>query len=283
MYECTRFILKLLILAILWTLSGCSGLENSEKEKVRRRNCKGEYIYRSHNEYYYPISVPAHTPRAPYPWESESNLPRITKEFFRCKGNPLNSPIVDATDPEHPTPYTDCDGCSRHGLPVIHGKEGIYPILLDLLNYLQKKTGKRVVVTCGHRCPAHNAYSDTAKENKTSKHQIGAEVDFYVQGMEDRPLEIIGLLMQYYQETQFYKGQKEFINFQRYEKDDTRVSTQPWMNKEIFIKLHQKTEGRDADNRHPYPYISIQVRYDRDRRERVLYDWQKANLGYPRS
>ena len=276
MYVRYRFLLLILLVA-------CSGLEQSEQEKVRRRNCKGEYIYRSHNEYYYAISDPSHSPRARYPWESEANLPRITKDYFRCKGSPLSPPIVDASNPENPTPCADCPGSGRHGLPVIHGKEGIFPILLDLLNFIQLRTGKRVVITCGHRCPAHNSYADSSKENKTSKHQIGAEVDFYVQGMEDRPQEIIGLLMQYYQELALYKGQKEYQTFQRYEKDDTRVAIQPWFNKEIFIKLYQKGEGRDADNRHPHPYLSIQVRYDKDKKERVLYDWKTANLGYPRN
>ena len=27
----------------------------------------------------------------------------------------------------------------------------------------------------------------------------------------------------------------------------------PWYNKEILIKLFKKNEGRDLDNRHPYP------------------------------
>lgn len=264
-------------------LFGCSGLEQSEKEKARRRNCKGEYIYRSQGDYFYPIAAPQHTPRAPYPWESESNLPRITKEFFRCKGNPVNPPIVDASDPAKPTPCPDCEGGSRHGLPIIHGKENVYPLLVDLLNYLQKKTGKRVIITCGHRCPLHNTYADPSKDNRTSKHQVGAEVDFYVQGMEDRPQEIVGLIMQYYQENPAYKNDKEYLEFKRYDKPDARVEIQPWLNKEIFIKLCQKNEGRDADNRHPHPYICLQVRYDRDRKERVLYDWEKANKGYHRS
>ncbi len=258
-------------------------MEKGEKEKIRQRNCKGEYIYRSQGDFFYPIAEPAHTPRAPYPWESDANLPRITKDFFRCKGSSANAPVLDLSDPEKPAPCADCDGGTRHGLPIIHGKEGVYPILIDLLNYVQKKTGRRVVITCGHRCPAHNAYSDLSKENKTSKHQIGAEVDFYVQGMEDRPQEIVGLLMQYYQETPAYQGEKEFQNFQRYERPDAKTEIQPWMNKEIYIKLNQKHEGRDADNRHPHPYIAVQVRYDRDKKERVLYDWGKANKGYPRS
>lgn len=262
---------------ICLSLAGCSRLEQSEREKVRRRNCKAEWVYRSQDDSFYPVANPAHTPRSLYPWEAEGYLPRITREYFRCKGSPANPPVLLPLDS---TPILDCDGTSRHGLPIIAGKEGVYPILIDLLNYIQKKTGKRVVVTCGHRCPAHNFYSDPVKENRTSKHQIGAEVDFYVQGMEDRPMEIVGLLMQYYHEAPLLKNDKEFIEFKRYERSETAV--QPWMNKEIFIKVYQKEEGRDADNRHPYAYIAIQVRYDKELKARVVYDWAKANQGYPR-
>jgi hypothetical protein len=255
-------------------------MQQSEREKTRRRNCKGEYIYRAKSDYFYPIAAPVHTPRASYPWESESNLPKITKDFFRCKGSPLNPPVPDSSDPI--AVCQDCPGGNRHGLPILSGKEGVYPVLLDLLNYVQKKTGRRVIITCGHRCPAHNSYADSSKENKTSKHQIGAEVDFYVQGMEDRPQEIVGLLMQYYREVSVYKGDKEYLEFKRYDRPDANVAIHPWLNKEIYIKLYQRSEGRDADNRHPHPYISIQVRFDRDRKEKIVYNWEKANKGYPR-
>jgi hypothetical protein len=256
-------------------------MEESEREKVRRANCHAEPIFRSHSETFHPIIAPAHTPRGFYPWESELNLPRITKDFFRCKGSGLNQALTEVTDSGVPNVITDCEGSGRHGLPIIHGKEGVYPILVDLLNYVQKKTGHRVVITCGHRCPVHNAYADRSKENQTSKHQIGAEVDFYVQGMEERPQEIAGMIMQYFQETAPYKNEKESREFKRFEKTDLTVY--PWMNKEIFLKLYQKHEGRDWDNRHPHPYLSIQVRYDREAKERVVYSWTKANQGYLRS
>lgn len=256
-------------------------MEQSEREKIRRLNCKATLIYRNRDDCFYSIVPPAHVTRALYPWESESNLPRITKDFFRCKGSPLNPPLIDMSDPIKPTPLLDCEGCTRHGLPILRGKENIYPILLDLLNYIQKKTGKRVIITCGHRCPTHNMYADSSKENLTSKHQIGAEVDFYVQGMEERPQEVAGLLMQYFQETPLYKNDKESLDFKRFTK--SALTTQPWFNKEVFIKLCQKQEERDFDNRHPNPYLSIQVRYDREGKERVVYDWGKANKGYPRS
>lgn len=254
-------------------------MEQSEREKLRRMNCKGEPIYRAHNETLYHLDPPQHTPRAPYPWESETNLPKITKEFFRCKGNPLNPPIPDPNDPEHP--LSDCPGCMRHGLPILRGKETVYPLLIDLLNFVQKKTGKRVIITCGHRCPPHNTYADPSKENRISKHQIGAEVDFYVQGMEDRPQEVVGILMQYFQELPAYKKEKEAHEFRR--QANTSLTTEPWYNKDILIQLFQKTEGRDADNRHPHPYLSIQMRYDREGKETVSYNWAKAHQGYPRS
>ncbi len=256
-------------------------MERSETEKIRRLNCKGEAIYRNHDDLFYPLNPPVHTPRSSYPWESEANLPRITKDFFRCKGNPFNPPILDLNDPSAPVPLADCGGNSRHGLPILRGKENVYPILIELLNYVQRKTGKRVVITCGHRCPVHNAYADPSKSNRVSKHQIGAEVDFYVQGMEERPQEIVGLLMQYFQETPAYKSEKESLEFKRLEKSE--LSIQPWMNKEILVQLFSKSEGRDGDNRHPHPYISIQVRYDREGKERVMYEWARANQGYPRS
>ncbi len=265
---------------ICLTLPGCSRMEQSEKERIRRLNCKGDPIYRNSTEFFYPIATPLHTPRSPYPWESEGNLPRITKEFFRCKGSAVNPP---GFDPANQTPIFDCEGSSRHGLPILYGKEGVYPILIDLLNYIQKKTGRRVVITCGHRCPVHNTYADPSKENRTSKHQIGAEVDFYVQGMEEHPLEIVALAMQYFKENPIYANDREFLEFSRYDKSDVRLAIQPWFNKEIFIKVYQKDEGRDNDNRHPHAYLSFQVRFDKEGKERVVYDWAKAHKGYPRS
>lgn len=260
-------------------LGACSGIERSENEKIRRRNCKGEYIYRTHDEYTCAISTPAHTPRPPYPWERTTA--RLTKDFFRCKGDAAcHAPRPNPENPEKP--LADCEGSFRHGLPVIHGEESVYPILIELLNYVQEKTGKKVIITCGHRCPPHNTWSDPSKENLVSKHQIGAEVDFYVEGLEQSPLDIVQLLQDFYKETPPYKGNKAFEKFQRFEREGARASTKPWFNQEIFIQLFLPHEARDGDNNHPYPYLSIQVRYDRDTKERVVYEWKKAHLGYPR-
>ena len=169
----------------------------------------------------------------------------------------------------------DCGGLERHSLPLKEDKEFIYPILIDLLNYLQEKTRKKVVITCGHRCPLHNTYADVAKEATYSKHLIGAEVDFYLEGMEKKPFEVAQLIRAY------YEGRpKEYSHFFRYQKRDSHVKTNPWYNKEIFLKVYAPNEGRDLDNTHPYPYLSIQVRHDGEKR--VLCTWQDAFSGYMR-
>lgn len=239
----------------------------------------GEFIYRNHDEYLFVPNPPEKVKLDPYPWDKDlvGNLPKITKEFFRCKGSSLNPDRVV----EHGAKIThlsDCGGSERHSLPLRNEREFIYPAFIDLMNHVQASTGKRVVVTSGHRCPQHNIYVDPSPGNQSSKHMIGAEVSFYVQGMEIQPEKIIQILIDYYA----LSKEPEFKNFARYDKVATNVSTPPWYNKEIFIKLFLPSEGRNYDNRHPYPYIAIQLRYDRDLKENVVYSWDMAIKNYLR-
>lgn len=247
-------------------------------------NTRGEFIYRAHNETYYELETPNQKRREPYPWEEvyAGAHPKLTKEFFRCKGSSSNPVHIDHKDPTQPVNYFDCGGFQKHSLPMREGREFIYPVLIDLLNEVQTKTGGKVVITCGHRCPVHNAYADNSTYNQNSKHMIGAEVDFYVQGFESQPEKIIEVLMRYYRDNPLYQGDKAYTEFARLDVKDLNVLTQPWHNKEILIKLYKKTEGRDFDNRHPYPYLSIQVRFDRELSEKVICNWQKAFNCYHR-
>ncbi len=249
-------------------------MEQSEQEKLRRMNAKGEFILRTHDDETYVIATPVQRVRERYPWEAsyQGQHPKITKEFFRCKGSSSNPHHADYKDPSRPVSYFDCGGFLKHSLPMKGDKEVVYPILIDLLNYVQEKTQSKVVITCGHRCPVHNAYADHSTYNQNSKHMIGAEVDFYVQGWEQRPEEVIQLLMDYYKEHPIAAKDP----FLRLELGNLNVSTPPWYNKEILIKLYKKHEGRDFDNRHPYPYLSIQVRHDRETDEKVICSWEKA-------
>lgn len=254
-------------------LTACSSEDTSAGLQV---HSKGEYIYRRHNEHLAVHSVRLAEPPV-YPWEKGKigKYPKITKEFFRCKGSSLNPVNLVQKDTEL-VRYYDCGGSRRHSLPLRDQQEFIYPVLIDLLNYLQNITGNQAVITCGHCCPDHNLYLNPSSANQTSKHLLGAEVDFYIRGFENRPHQVVELIKNYYKDNPQYKGQRAFEEFAVYEKSDTGVSTPPVYNKEIFVKVFTKTEGRDFDNRHPYPYLSVQVRYDRDLDEKVVYSWEKA-------
>ena len=262
----------------LFLLSACSS-SDQKQELARSQNTVGEYIYRKDNEYLFHPDSPTALARELYPWESHSSR-LITKDFFRCKGSVLNPAHYIQIKDEN-VRVTDCGGVDKHSLPLKDGKEFIYPILINLLNYIQDKSGQHVVITSGHRCPEHNTYVDPSKDNISSKHMIGAEVSFYLQGSEDKPEKVIELIQQYYLEKPEYDKQKEFQEFKRFN-GHSNVSTEPWMNKEIFIKLFNKKEGRNFDNRHPYPYISIQVRFDMQTQEKVTYSWEKANRNFLR-
>lgn len=212
-----------------------------------------------------------------YPWDdvAQGSLTKITKEYFRCKGSSAHPAKYEIIKGEK-VHYLDCGGIQSHSLPLRNGKEFIYPILIDLLNYIQEITEKQVVITSGHRCPDHNRYVNPLPQNRYSKHQIGAEVSFYVKGMEGEPGYIVKLLMEYYKNKPKYAGKKDYQEFLRYEKKDSYVAIQPWYNKEVFIKIFQAHEGRDLDNNHAYPYVSIQVRYDEELQARVNYTWDLA-------
>lgn len=252
---------------ILLLLVSCKD-KKSDSQEGEKRNQKGGYVSRTADEF---TAIPPMTlvSREPYPWEEKycGELAKITKEYFRCKGTSSNPPIMAKGE--------RCADCNKHSLPLRDGKEFVYPILIDLLNHLQEKTHKKVIITSGHRCPAHNTYINA---HPYSKHMVGAEVAFYVEGLELEPGLVIKHLIDYYKD----HPNPQFQQFKRYDKQDLDVSIQPWLNKEIFIKLYASNEGRDLDNNHAYPYISIQVRYDRDAQSQVTYSWHKAQNNYLR-
>lgn len=261
---------------LLFGLTGCQEPDKPMQSALRSRNLTGSYLAELDEKIDVNLPTFEKRERQLYPWEENSpaKCVKITKEFFRCKGSPLNPAHVEQRE-EGTVRFADCGGSEKHSLPLKDGKEYIYPILIDLMNHLQEKTGKQVVITSGHRCPEHNSYVDSGYFNQTSKHMIGAEASFYVRGMEDQPEKVIRLLMDY------YKDESRYGEFQRWEKE-TDVETMPWFNQEIFIKLYKKEEGRNFDNRHPYPYVSVQVKIDRTTGDRVVYTWPLAHRNYHR-
>lgn len=273
--------LKLFGVICLIFLCGCEDRSLFEEKALKKQNQHVEVIARTSSQKTF---IPPMTPQPlpSYPWQKQGGKhPQITKEHFRCRGHPLN-PVKSEVVKGEKVKYHDCGGAKKHSLPLIHGQEGVYPILITLVNYIQAESGGKVVITSGHRCPDHNLYADPSPANQYAKHQMGAAVDFYVQGYEKQPEKIIALIMKYYQNHPEYKSKKEWVEFKRYEKGDSHTSIQPWMNKEVFIKLFLVSEGRNFDNRHPYPYISLQVRYDPIKNERVVYSWNQAYKQYLR-
>ncbi len=238
---------------------------------------KGEYITRNQGEKYFTPLPLRKCPRKAFEWEASygSHFPRITKDFFRCHGSPHNPTLIEG-EGEKRSMIRDCRGSDRHGLPLREGKEFVYPCLIELLNYVQEKSQRRVVITCGHTCPDHSSYIYPTKRTRASKHLIGAEVDFYVEGLQNAPQKVVALLQRYYQENPDYKDHAEYTTFKRDESDKQSVLTPAWYNKEIQILLSLGSERRDLDNAHAYPYITLQVRYDREKMARVSYDDKQA-------
>ncbi len=280
------FISKTLVLSFvfLYLLVSCQGLKESEYQKNRKKNTVAECIYRMEGDEYFAIQEPQYIERQRYSWEEVyiGDIPKINKEFFRCRGDAVNQAYVLKNKRGEPERITDCVGKDRHSLPIINDKENIYPALIEILNFIQKESGRKVIITCGHRCPMHNRFSDPSNYNRTSKHMVGAEVDFYLEGLENKPEKVIELIMLYYNQTIPFAGKKAYEYFERYEKEDTNVSTYPRYNKEVFVKSFKADEGRDKDNDHSFPYISIQVRSNRDDGKRVTYTWEQAFYGFYR-
>ncbi len=220
-----------------------------------------EALYRKHDEYFMQPPQAMPQTRAPYPWEKnwQGAIKTLTPHFFCCKGSRQNPPIqvngVFIYD------------CQPHGLPLDDkGDIAISDCLIDLLNGLQSHLGKKVHITTGHRCPTHNLYCDASALNRQSKHLIGAEVDFYIEGLEHDPMQVIQAIFDYYQKNY---TDPAYTTFTRLEKENLNVKTKPWLNKAILIKLYLPDEGRDFDNQHPYPYIGIQDRNRQVERQTV--------------
>lgn len=259
--------------------TSCQGnLKETECSKIRVANRVEKSIQRKSHDQLIAVSTPEVASQAAYPWQtaSEEKFPRITKEYFRCQGNREHASYLKGEER-----LFDCAGSSRHSLPLKEGSEYVYPVLINILNFLQERLDAPVVITCGHRCPQHNRYSDPSEYNRTSKHMIGAEVDFYVQGYESRPEEVISAILEFYQKPEYQK-KESYQRFERYTKKDLNTKTPAWFNQEIFVKLYQPHEGRDQDNTHNMPYVSIQVRYDPKDDKRVTYTWQQAFYNYLR-
>ena len=259
----------------------CSSVEENEQEKIAKKNAVEELITRHRDDHYLPRLLLQAQKRESYPWEERmvGEFPKITKEYFRCRGSRFHPERKQANRKGEVESLWDCGGADKHSLPIQDQEEFVYPILLDILNELQRRLERRVVITCGHRCPEHNRYADLDQKEASSMHQIGAEVDFYVEGMEEQPYEVARCVMEFYEQS----GQSaKDARFHVCTANPRSLQHPGWYNQEVILRVFQQDEGRDFDNRHPYPYLSLQVRRDRSQGKRVEYTWARAQNGVRR-
>ena len=184
------------IVSFVFCISCTGGHKETECQKIRVANRVEKNIQRKNTDRLISSVSVEQTQKVAYPWQKigVEKYPYITKEFFRCKGDKEHSSYLKGEER-----LFDCNGSSRHSLPLKNGREFVYPILIQLLNHLQAILDAPVVITCGHRCPQHNRFSDFSEYNRTSKHMIGGEVDFYVKGFEKEPHKVVDALMSFYQ------------------------------------------------------------------------------------
>jgi len=269
--------MKWIIYTLLFT--SCSGLEKAQQAKIRKANEVKDPIVRLSNERYFASTMPRKKEREKYPWEERyvGSFTKITKESFRCRGSSshLERKVLNSDGLEEI--LVDCEGLGSHSLPVKEGEEFIYETLIKLLNHVQGINHKRVIITSGYRCPIHNRFCNHTKANASSKHQIGAEVDFYVEGMENEPETVISQLISFYKE-----DEKSYQQFQKSIKEKNGIEYPIWSNKEISIRINHYKISNDLDNAFSHPYITIDLKFDRQGEEKVEYSWQKANNGYMR-
>ena len=263
---------------------GCQKMTADQaKKRIKAQNTVKERIVCSSKTQLLPQFERRPYVRARYEWELryEKKYYPITKEHFRCKGSGA-SPIKRVVQYGQEVNVTDCRGIHEHSLPLKNEKEWIFPLFIELLNFIQNTIEKKVIVTCGHRCPTHNLYADDSKINQTSKHQVGAEVDFYVEGLEYEPWKVVDAIRLFYKEHPTYKGISLFEEFSLISTNKYGLSHKGLCNKEIEVRVVEANEGRDGDNAHPYPYITIELRYDRDTKKSVHFNWHAAHYNFLR-
>ena len=84
--------------------------------------------------------------------------------------------------------------------------------------------------------------------------------------------------MQFYQEN----SEEDYLRFMKCQRNPRGLKQPGWYNKEVLVRINDKDEGRDFDNRHPYPYVTMELRYDREKDRQVEYTWKSAHTGYVR-
>ena len=233
-------------------------------------------IMRSNQDVEFPLLPPWENEERLYPWDQEQGtvFSTITKENFRCKGGTHHRlrKLVGANQQVHY--IEDCQGGGEHPLPLQEGKEFIYPVLIDLLNHLQKALQARVVITSGHRCPQHQLYISPKCHQAHSKHLIGYAVDFIFDRKSLDVKKTLHAMQKFYAKNNHGLEDIQFYTLH----SDFSVQSHPisFGNQEIRVTFFPADTLIDGDNTHAEPFARIEVLYDRFRKQKVFCSWEKA-------
>lgn len=192
---------------------------------------------------------------------SQNTIPPLTPEHFRCKGSHHN-PITKHTIDGKQTYFQDCDGSHTHSLPIIDGKQTVYPHLIELLNHVQDVTGRQIRVLTGHRCYIHQSYLSSEMKDLTSAYQLGAAADVCFQSSSTGLKEIIHAIMDWYEQTNL-PGSTFNAN-----SDSNR-----WSNRYVQLSYHETT---DIDTKYKGPHISITLKVDPSTGKKITYSYRKV-------
>jgi hypothetical protein len=97
---------------------------------------------------------------------------------------------------------------------------------------------------------------------------MGCKADFTVEGLENRPEEIIVKIMDLYPNEKFQK-----IN----QADGSTLYT----SKQFHLMINKEGEHSILGEKH-HPVVSVDVRYDQDKQEAIILDWDKSFHGFIR-
>lgn len=238
-------------------LVGCSGLEQSEQEQIRKVNAKVDPITRFSDEHFYQISFPEKKTEKRAGLKESSSIKKIDKEHFRCKGSLSNKPVVSL---EGKT-LNDCEGAYKHSLPIRREKEFIYPALIEVLNFIQNRLSKKVVVLSGHRCIDHLRYVKQDYTPLSFKSLVGAEVRFYVEGAENQLDSIVSAIFSYYD--LFFPKDKQMVSF------TSSPENKVYENKELIVRLIEPNHPEIEEHALSFPYCQIELKFDRELNKKI--------------
>lgn len=254
---------------VLCLFTSCSGMQESERYQLRRAN---ETRVQISNVEYRPCSNKVNCKQdynvdaLTYPWEISlpCGIESITINDFRCKGSVSHK--KKASKGRSTSVYImDCNSES-HSLPLRGGKEYVFPVLIDMCNYVQQELKSCVKIAAGHRCDAHSRYQLASLRNVGSRHRACALVTLYVENCSDTPEKVVDSIASFLA-SDCYKRDNIFKTSCKYIHQGTKNAR--LTSKEFDVGIASQEALQDSEHLSAPYYITIKVLYDYEAKSSV--------------